>query len=328
MNTLPVRGIRQPAGAPSSPPGISIVIPHLNQPDLLAQCLTCLRDQSFDMRQAEIIVIDNGSAEPPRAVVEAFPGTRLATEATPGPGPARNRGVTLARAPVVAFTDADCLPDRGWVAAILARFAADPGLAILGGDLRVVIDIPGRPNMAEAYDMLYGFRQRLNIAWRHFSATANLATRRAVLDAVGPFGGLDISEDLEWGQRAAAIGFTTVFAEEMLVRHPARRSMAALRAQWARHITHSYRLSGDGPRGRLRWALTIPLIALSPLAELPNVLTSDRVSGGRARALAFAGLVRVRLFRAWRMLLAMVDGAGETRRLRWNPPSPPAPGPR
>jgi glycosyltransferase involved in cell wall biosynthesis len=328
MNTLPARGICRPADAPTSPPGISIVIPHLNQPDLLAKCLTCLHEQSFDMRQAEIIVVDNGSAEPPRAVVEAFPGTRLATEATPGPGPARNRGVALARAPVVAFTDSDCLPDRGWVAAILARFAADPGLPVIGGDLRVVIETSGRPNIAEAYDQLYGFRQRLNIGRHRFSATANMAARREVLAAVGPFAGLDTSEDLDWGQRAAALGFPTVFAEEMLVGHPARRSMAALRAQWDRHVTHSYRLWADGSRGRLRWALTIPLIALSPLAELPNVLTSDRVSGGRARALAFAGLVRVRLFRAWRMLLAMVDGAGETRQLRWNPPSPPAPGPR
>ena len=42
-----------------------------------------------------------------------------------------------------------------------------------------------------------------------------------------PFAGLDTSEDLDWGQRAAALGFPTVFAEEALVRHPARRSMAA-----------------------------------------------------------------------------------------------------
>jgi hypothetical protein len=155
-----------------------------------------------------------------------------------------------------------------------------------------------------------------------------MAARRAVLDAVGPFGGLDISEDLDWGQRAAALGFPTVFAEEVLVRHPARRSMAALRAQWGRHVTHFYRLKAEGFRGRLRWAAIIPLMALSPLAEVPNVLTSDRVSGPRARALAFAGLVRVRLFRARRMLLAMLGGAGETSRLRWNPPEVSPPGPR
>jgi hypothetical protein len=61
-------------------------------------------------------------------------------------------------------------------------------------------------------------------------------------------------------------------------------------------------------------------MALSPLAELPLVLFSDRIAGPRTRALAFAGLVQIRLFRAWRMLLAMADGAGATHRLRWNRP--------
>ena len=79
--------------------------------------------------------------------------------------------------------------------------------------------------------------------------------------------------------------------------------MAALRAKWGRHVTHFYRLEA-GRRGRLRWAATIPLMALSPLAELPVVLFSDRIAGPRTRALAFAGLVQIRLFRAWRMLLA------------------------
>ena len=72
---------------PAISPAISIVIPHLNQPELLAKCLACLHGQSVDMARTEIIVVDNGSAEPPRSVVEAFPGTLLATEATPGPGP-------------------------------------------------------------------------------------------------------------------------------------------------------------------------------------------------------------------------------------------------
>ena len=72
-----------------------------------------------------------------------FPGVVLAREPRPGPGLARNRGVELARAPILAFTDADCLPEPGWAAAILARFAADPGLAILGGEVRVAIATPG-----------------------------------------------------------------------------------------------------------------------------------------------------------------------------------------
>ena len=300
-------------------PDVSIIIPHLNQPALLRKCLLCLQEQSFDMRRAEIIVIDNGSHEVPADVIRAFPNVVLASESEAGPGPARNRGVALSRAPILAFTDSDCLPDRGWVAAILARFTAEPDLAIIGGDLRIVIPSPDTPTMAEAFELLYGFRQRLNITRHRFSATANMATRRAVLDAVGPFGGLQLSEDRDWGQRAARMGYRTEFAPEALVRHPARRTMAALHAQWGRHVSHFYRESTADRCGRVKWTLTIPLMVLSPLAEIPNVLRSNRISGLRTRILAFAGLVNVRVFRAWRMLTAMFEGgAGRTANTRWN----------
>ena len=304
---------------PGPAPAISVVVPHLNQPEALAACLAGLEAQSLAPDRVEVIVVDNGSQVSPEAVTGAFPGVVLAREPRPGPGLARNRGVELARAPLLAFTDADCLPEPGWAAAILDRFAADPRLAILGGEVRVAIATPGRPTMAEAFEQLFAFRQRRQIARAGFSVTANLAVRRAVFDAVGPFGGIEVSEDLDWGRRARALGFPTVFAAEAVVAHPARRSMAALRAKWGRHVAHFYRLEA-GRRGRLRWAATIPLMALSPLAELPAVLFSDRIAGPRTRALAFAGLVQIRLFRAWRMLLALLDGDGATRRLRWNRP--------
>jgi GT2 family glycosyltransferase len=308
-------------------PAISVVVPHLNQPDALAACLACLRAQSLAPELVEIIVVDNGSQSSPETAIRGFPEVVLAREPRPGPGLARNRGAVLARAPILAFTDADCLPEPGWAAAILARFEADPSLSILGGEVRVAIATPGRPTMAEAFEQLFAFRQRRQIARAGFSVTANLAVRREALDAVGPFGGIEVSEDLDWGRRAHALGFLTVFAPEAVVAHPARRSMAALRDKWGRHVAHFYRLH-SGRRGRLRWALTIPLMALSPLAELPVVLFSGRIAGPRTRALAFAGLVQIRLFRAWRMLRAMREGDGALGRLRWNPPGPSAPGPR
>ena len=305
---------------PTDGPAISIIIPHLNQPELLRACLLCLRDQSLDMGRAEIIVVDNGSRELPYEVTQAFPGVVLAREAEAGPGPARNLGVALSRAPILAFTDSDCLPDPGWAAAILARFAAAPDLAIIGGDLRVVIAAPEAPTVAEAFELLYGFRQRQNITQTGFAATANMATRRMVFDVVGPFGGLQLSEDRDWGQRAARMGYRTEFAPEARVDHPARHTMAALHAQWGRHVSHFYRQNAAGLLGQVKWILGIPLMALSPLVEIPTVLGSSRISGLRTRGLAFAGLVNVRLFRAWRMLLAMFDGTGGGGNTRWNRP--------
>jgi GT2 family glycosyltransferase len=291
-----------------------VVIAHLNQPELLARCLAALAAQSFAAERFEVIVVDNGSRIPPGAEAAGFSGVRLAVETTPGPGPARNRGAAMARAPVIAFTDADCVPERDWVAAVHARFQADPGLKIIGGTVEIFPRARENITAAEAFQMLYAFRQRLYIERQNFSVTANMAVRREVLAAVGPFGGLDVTEDRDWGHRATRAGHRIVYAPEARVLHPARHSMAELRATWDRHIAHFYRLA-RGPLGRLRWTLTIPLMAISPLVEIPRIAAARALSP-RERWLAFRGLVEIRLYRAFRMaamLLGGPDGAA-----RWN----------
>jgi GT2 family glycosyltransferase len=270
----------------------------------------------------EVIVVDNGSREPPDALVARFPGVRLAHEATPGPGPARNHGAGLARGRILAFTDSDCVVDPGWIATIVATFAARPEVEIIGGLIRLMVERPGDPSVAEAFELVYGFRQQMHIERDRFSATANMAALKSVFEAVGPFGGLDISEDLDWGQRAARMGHVTVYVPEMVVHHPARRTMAALHAQWNRHTSHFYRIAAARPWGRLKWALTIPAMAASPVGEIPRILTSDRVSTARERRRAFRGLVAIRLYRARRMLRALLDDRGRTGSTEWNRKDP------
>ena len=70
---------------------ISVVIPHLNQPEMLVRCLASLR-QSV-RRPDEVIVVDNGSTTLPAEICASFPGVTLLQEPEPGPGPARNLGV-------------------------------------------------------------------------------------------------------------------------------------------------------------------------------------------------------------------------------------------
>jgi glycosyltransferase involved in cell wall biosynthesis len=298
-------------------PEISIVVPHLNQPELLGQFLRSLYAQDFDMGRAEVIVVDNGSRALPRAVVADYPQVLLAEEATPGPGPARNRGVALARARLLAFTDADCRVARDWVPAILARFR-DPGLAILGGDIRIFAQDPGRPNLAEAYECVYAFPQHAYITRQGFSVTANLATRREVYDAVGPFAGIEIAEDTDWGQRAARLGYRTLYAPEVVVHHPARRSMAELYAKWDRNVGHHFQAFAGGPAGRAKWTLKALALTASPLAEIPRLAATDRLGGPRDRARAFRALAALRLYRARRMLAVMLHRPTRTAATQWN----------
>ena len=307
-----------PAPAPGPTPEISVIAPHLNQPEHLAAFLASLHAQDFDMRRAEVIIVDNRSRELPEAVVAPYPGVRLVSESTPGPGPARNRGVALSRAPILVFVDSDCRAAPDWLPAILARFAADPGLAALGGDIRVFPADAARPRPAEVYEAVFAFRQQLYIETQGYSVTANLAVRRAVFDAVGGFGGIGIAEDNDWGRRAAALGFRTVYAPEVRVTHPARATLAEIYAKWDRLISHHHATEARGLAGRARWTAKALALAASPLAEIPRVAGSERLASGRERRIAFGALVAVRLFRARRMLAVMLRPAARSGTVGWN----------
>lgn len=306
-----------PVSAPA--PRISVVIPHLNQPEALARCLGALAAQE-EAPAFEVIVVDNGSRELPRAVCAAFPGVRLAEERQPGPGPARSRGAALARGPVLAFIDADCLAEPGWLAAIDAHFAAHPELHVLGGDVRIALADPARPSLVEAYESVFGYRMRLYVERDHYTATCNMAVRRETFAAVGPFGGIGIAEDMDWGRRATALGFRLAYLPQMRIRTPAREDFSALARKWDRHLAHDWVAARGSVAGRIRWVAKSLALALSPLVEIPRITTTDRLSGARARLLAFLGLARTRAWRARRML-ALASGLDPARLSgAWNRP--------
>jgi hypothetical protein len=118
--------------------------------------------------------------------------------------------------------------------------------------------------------------------------------------------------------RAKARGFATRFAPAAVVRHPARRSMAELRRQWDRHVSHHWSMQPKTARGRAEWALRAGLLAASPPAEIPRILLSDRLAGPRQRLAAFRALAAMRLYRARRMLAELADPAARQRSARWN----------
>jgi len=288
---------------------ISIVIPHLDQAEYLRSCLESLARQTYDMRRVEIIVVDNGSNAPPTGICSAFDGVRLVEEPTPGPGPARNLGVKVSRGAILAFIDADCAADPGWLAAIDGAFARSSSVAVIGGDVRIARGDPGHATMLEAYESIYAYRQEEYITRQQFSGTGNLAMRRQVHDAVGPFCGIERAEDRDFGQRATRLGFAIAYVPEMIVYHPARRSFEELYAKWERHISHDFREYAATHRGALRWTLYGLAVAMSPAVEIMRLWNSDRVTGAWERWLAFAAVTRIRAWRARRMLAMLcTDG--------------------
>ncbi len=256
---------------------------------------------------------DNGSDAPLPPAIMDHPGLTALVETTPGPGPARSAGAGVARAPLLAFTDCDCRPDPGWLAAITAHFADGDAAPAMAGDVRIAFKNPDQPTGLEAYEAIYGYRQYLYVARDGYAATCNFAVRAEIFARVGPFAGLEVAEDRDWGQRATRMGIAHAYVPAAVIRTPARGSFGELARKWDRHIGHDF---AERP-GRLKWALRALALLASPVGELPRVAKSDRVSGPGAKIRAMAVLIRIRAYRSLQMLKLLLGGDAAGLRAGW-----------
>jgi GT2 family glycosyltransferase len=162
---------------------VSVIVPTCTRPDLLERCLAALVAQRFAATDYEIIIADDAASAETRLQVARW-ATRyremgpsihyVSVRVTHGPAAARNAGWRQARGATIAFTDDDCLPDPGWLAA--GTRAIDAGASGVSG--RVIVPLPTAPTDYE--------RNAANLETAEF-VTANCFYRRDVLDAVGGF---------------------------------------------------------------------------------------------------------------------------------------------
>lgn len=258
----------------------------------------------------EIIVVDNGSPSLPEAVVARYPGTLLLQERRPGPGLARNRGIVAANADVFAFIDADCRAHPDWLRNALHALHVSPERTILGGDVQIWHESNTVMTALEAYESVFAYRFKLYIEQHGFSGTGNLVTRRSDFENIGPFRGIEVAEDIDWGQRARIAGYTFIYVPEMIVFHPARRSMRELFVKWDRHIQHAVNTGGKSVRWQSRWIFRAIAILVSPVVDWTKVIASDRIQGIAARTKAILVLVVVRTYRAYQMIHLMLSNRG------------------
>lgn len=210
---------------------VSVIIPVFNDADRLKLCLAALDQQTYDSNHYEVIVVDNGSEDlaAVKAVVTPYLKVTLLTELTPGSYAARNKGIALAKGEVIAFTDADCIPDPHWIERGVAHLTQTPNCGQVVGKVNLFFADPEHPTPVELYESLTAFPQEQLLRDAHAGATANVLTWKQVIEKVGPFNASLMSYgDLEWGGRVFQAGYQQVYGSDVEVSHPARRSFREL----------------------------------------------------------------------------------------------------
>jgi glycosyltransferase involved in cell wall biosynthesis len=190
----------------------TVIVPAFNAAATIGRTLDALARQS-GAGEFETIVVDDGSTDDTVAIARAAPGVRVLTQRQGGAAAARNRGAAEASGEVLAFTDSDCMPTPGWLAAglraladadvVQGRVTPPPGVALGPFDRSLWIE-------------------RETGLWE----TANLLVRRELFERVGGFegwlehgGGRPMAEDTWFGWRARRAGARTAYCAEALVHH-------------------------------------------------------------------------------------------------------------
>ena len=280
-------------------PQISVIVPHYEDLARLSDCLDALTRQQGDL-DYEIVVSDNMSPSGEAAVLAAIAGrARLVFASRKGAGPARNVGVAQSRGRILAFTDCDCVPEPGWLAAGIAALEKHD---FVGGRMTVSVPDPKHMSGAQGFERVFAFDNRSYVIDKAFTVTANLFCTRALFDKVGEFR-TGVSEDLEWCHRARDAGYRSGYAGDAVVGHPARANWSELVRKWHRINAETYGLYADKRLGRVKWTVRSLALPASILAHTPKVLTSGQVPGLGNKARALGTLVAIR---SWRL----VDSVG------------------
>ena len=208
-----------------SSPGITVIIPTNRPPRILEPCLRALNAQSVNDVSFEVLVVNDGATHDLTPLADSMRARGLTIRVLDiprrGPGPARNAGAAAAGGDVLVFTDDDCVPEPGWLAAFAASSQQHPN-ALLGG--KVVNLLPHRLASEASQvlvEFLYAYYNRDPLDARFFTSN-NMAARRDVFLGHGGFDEtftLNAGEDRDLCARWREQGGRLVFVPDARIGH-------------------------------------------------------------------------------------------------------------
>jgi len=243
-----------------SEPRISVVIPVKNAADKIGQCLNAVFSQS--LKPCEVIVVDGHSSDKTVENAGRFP-VKILYEDYHNRAGGCQIGVESAQGEYVAFTDADCIPDKYWLANLIKEFNGN--VVGVGGRFEDIgeglwtrsINLTFRTPFSGARSR---WATRKEMKYLSVCGANGMCSREGIIIAGGFNVTLSGGEDLELGSRLGELG-KLIYTPDAIVLHDHNRGLKDFAKQ-------SYRYGGWRREARL-WdlqavpPLAVPLILLS-----------------------------------------------------------------
>ena len=183
---------------------ISVIVPVHNCERFLKACIQGLLDQRYPEDAYEIIMVDNNSTDGSVNIIKRNRRVKLLMEHKQGSYAARNLGLAKARGNIIAFTDADCIPNPSWLGHI-ADAMRHSRTHILLGECRFAADSPMLSLLADYESEKACYVCSRNDKSVYYGYTNNMAVRKEVFDRLGPFLEIPRGADAVFVRRAVDI---------------------------------------------------------------------------------------------------------------------------
>jgi len=199
---------------------LSVIMPVLNAEDTIEVQLAALARQSAEVPW-ELIVVDNGCSDLSMQVVESYRGEiknlrTVRADKIQGAAHARNVGASMARAPFLAFCDADDQVSDDWVEQIF-RSVQEHGFVASRFDA-TLLSTPRGLGARGNGPQLNGLMRYNYVSFLPFAGTCGLAVRRDLHEQIDGFDEtLLYLEDCDYCWRVQLQGTRLIFAPNALV---------------------------------------------------------------------------------------------------------------